>query len=192
MSRMKITGLILAGGLGRRMGGRDKGLQSFRGKPLAAWAIERLAPQVDTLLVNANQNPDAYTAFGHPVVTDRIGGFAGPLAGVHAGLSICETPLLLSAPCDSPFLPDDLAARLRAALEAADAEIAVARTGQRRHSVFALLRRETLASLTAFLAAGGRKVEAWHATLRTAEAPFADEHAFANINTLEELGQLEP
>ena len=130
---MKVTGLILAGGLGRRMGGRDKGLQPFRGRPMAAWAIERLAPQVDTLLVNANQNPASYAAFGYPVVPDRIAGFAGPLAGLHAGLSACETPLLVTAPCDSPFLPEDLVDPLhhRSAVAAAlIASLELARQGQ--------------------------------------------------------------
>lgn len=188
---MTITGLILAGGLGRRMGGRDKGLQPFRGKPMAAWAIERLAPQVDALLINANQNQEAYAAFGYPVVPDRIAGFAGPLAGLHTGLLTCETPLLVTAPCDSPFLPEDLVARLRAALEAAGADLAVAQTGTQPHPVFCLVRREVLDGLTAFLEAGGRKVDAWYAALKVAEVPFADEAAFANINTLDELNQLE-
>ena len=186
---MTITGLILAGGLGRRMGGRDKGLQPFRGKPMAAWAIERLAPQVDVLLINANQNLEAYAAFGYPVVPDRIAGFAGPLAGLHTGLLACETPLLVTAPCDSPFLPEDLVARLRAALEAAGADLAVAQTGTQPHPVFSLVRREALDGLTAFLEGGGRKVDAWYAALKTVEVPFAEERAFANINTLEELAE---
>lgn len=189
---MKITGLILAGGLGRRMGGRDKGLQPFRGRPMAAWAIERLAPQVDALLINANQNLEAYAAFGYPMVADRIAGFAGPLAGLHTGLLACETPLLATVPCDSPFLPDDLVAKLNAALVAAGADIAVAKTGDQPHPVFSLVRREVLDSLAAFLEAGGRKVDTWYAALKVAEVPFADERAFANINTLEELNQLEP
>lgn len=188
---MKVTGLILAGGLGRRMGGRDKGLQPFRGRPMAAWAIERLAPQVDALFINANQNLEAYATFGYPVIADRIAGFAGPLAGLHAGLSACATPLLVTAPCDSPFLPHDLVARLRAALEAAGADLAVAKTGEQPHPVFSLVRREVLDGLTAFLEAGGRKVDAWYAALKVAEVPFADERAFANINTLEELNLLE-
>jgi molybdopterin-guanine dinucleotide biosynthesis protein A len=192
MSEERITGLILAGGLGRRMGGRDKGLQPFRGRPMAAWAIERLAPQVDALLINANQNLDQYAAFGYPVVPDRIAGFAGPLAGLHTGLTACETPLLVTAPCDSPFLPADLVARLRASLEAAGADLAVAKTGNQPHPVFSLVRREVLDGLTVFLEAGGRKVDAWYAALKTVEVPFADERAFANINTLEELNELEP
>ncbi len=192
MSAEKITGLILAGGLGRRMGGRDKGLQPFRGKPMAAWAIARLAPQVGALLINANQNLEAYAAFGHPVIPDRIAGFAGPLAGLHTGLLACETPLLVTTPCDSPFLPEDLVARLRDALEAAGADLAVAKTGEQPHPVFSLVRREVLDGLTAFLEAGGRKVDAWYAALKVAEVPFPDERAFANINTLEELNELEP
>lgn len=192
MPEEHITGLILAGGLGRRMGGRDKGLQPFRGKPMAAWAIERLAPQVDALLINANQNLEAYAAFGYPVVPDRIAGFAGPLAGLHTGLLACATPLLVTAPCDSPFLPEDLVAKLRLALETAGTDIAVAKTGDQPHPVFSLVRREVLDGLTAFLEAGGRKVDAWYAALKVAEVPFADERAFANINTLEELNLLEP
>lgn len=191
MCAEKVTGLILAGGLGRRMGGRDKGLQPFRGRPMAAWAIERLAPQVDRLLINANQNLEAYAAFGYPVVPDRIAGFAGPLAGLHTGLLACETPLLATAPCDSPFLPGNLVASLRAALEAAGADLAVARTGEQPHPVFSLVRREVLDGLTAYLEAGGRKVDAWYAALEVVEVPFPDERAFANINTLDELNELE-
>jgi molybdopterin-guanine dinucleotide biosynthesis protein A len=192
MSPERITGLILAGGLGRRMGGRDKGLQPFRGKPMVAWAIERLAPQVDVLLINANQNLDAYATFGYPVVADRIGGFAGPLAGLHAGLSVCATPLLATVPCDSPFLPQDLVARLHAALQTEEADLAVAKTGTQPHPVFSLVRREVLDGLTAFLEAGGRKIDAWYAALKTVTVPFTDAHAFANINTVEELNALEP
>jgi len=182
-----ITGLILAGGLGRRMGGRDKGLQPFRSQPMVAWSIQRLAPQVDALLINANQNQEAYAAFGYAVVPDRLAGFAGPLAGLQAGLLACETGLLVTAPCDSPFLPVDLVERLRAELEAGKADVAVARTGTQVHPVFSLVRREVLPGLTAFLESGGRKIDAWYAALRVVEVAFADERAFANINTLEEL-----
>ena len=121
------------------------------------------------------------------MVPDRIAGFAGPLAGLHTGLLACETPLLVTAPCDSPFLPGDLVARLRTALEAAGADLAVAKTGDRSHPVFSLVRREVLDGLTAFLEAGGRKIDAWYAALKVAEVPFEDEQAFANINTLDEL-----
>ncbi len=192
MTRETITGLVLAGGLGRRMGGRDKGLQSFRGRPMVAWAIERLAPQVDAVIINANQNLEAYAAFGHPVISDRVQGFAGPLAGLQAGLLAAETPLLVTCPCDSPFLPDDLVARLYAGLVERSAQLAVAKTGDQAHPVFSLVRREVLDSLTEFLEGGGRKIDAWYAALKIVEVPFDDERAFANINTLEELNLLEP
>ena len=183
-----ITGLVLAGGQGRRMGGVDKGLQLLRGHPMAYWVIQRLRPQVDELLVNANQNTEAYAALGHRVVPDAIGGFAGPLAGLHAGLSAATTPLLVTAPCDSPFLPTDLVARLREALERDGAQLAVATTGAQSHPVFTLARRDVLPHLTDFMASGGRKIDAWYATLRVSLVDFADQQAaFSNINTREEL-----
>lgn len=183
-----ITGLVLAGGLGRRMGGIDKGLVELDGRPMVAHVIERLAPQVDTLLINANQNTDRYAAFGHPVVPDRIGGFAGPLAGLHAGLAAATTPLVVTVPCDSPFLPRDLVARLRNALDANGVQLAVAKTGQQAQPVFSLVRRDVLDDLSAFLAIGGRKIDAWYARLAVVEVSFDDEAAaFANINTREEL-----
>lgn len=183
-----ITGLVLAGGLGRRMGGIDKGLVELDGRAMVAHVLERLAPQVDTLLINANQNAERYAAFGYPVVPDRIEGYAGPLAGLHAGLSAATTPLLVSVPCDSPFLPRDLVARLRAALEADDAQLAVARAGGQAQPVFSLVRRDVLDDLGAFLAGGGRKIDAWYARLAVVEVGFDDQpDAFANINTREEL-----
>ena len=184
----RVTGLILAGGQGRRMGGVDKGLQLLRGKPMVAWVLERLAPQVGEILVNANQNLEAYARFGHRVVPDAIGGFAGPLAGLHAGLKANVHPFLVTVPCDSPFLPLDLVARLRDALGAND--LAVAKTGDQPHPVFSLVRRSVHAHLAAFLAGGGRKIDAWYATLKVVEVPFDDEaDAFRNINTREELNQ---
>ena len=181
-----VSGIVLAGGQGRRMGGVDKGLVPLRGKPMVAWVLERLAPQVDGILVNANQNAEAYAAFGHPVVPDAIGGFAGPLAGLHAGLSAASTPLVVTVPCDSPFLPLDLVARLRKAL--GDNDLAVARTGDQPHPVFSLVRRAVRAHLESYLAGGGRKIDAWYATLKVVEVPFDDEAgAFRNINTREEM-----
>lgn len=183
-----VTGVVLAGGLGRRMGGVDKGLQPFRGQPLAAWAIDRLLPQVDELLINANQNHADYARFGHRVVPDTLGGFAGPLAGLHAGLGAAAHPLVVTVPCDSPFLPADLVARLRDAL--GERDLAVAKTGTQAHPVFSLVRREVLAHLGAFLAAGGRKIDAWYATLAVVEVAFDDEaDAFRNLNTLDELSR---
>ncbi|MFO1206290.1 MAG: molybdenum cofactor guanylyltransferase MobA [Burkholderiales bacterium] len=187
-----VSGLILAGGQGRRMGGVDKGLQRLRGKPMAQWVMERLHPQVDEILVNANQNVTAYAALGYPIVSDAVTGFAGPLAGLQAGLAHARHEFVVTAPCDSPFLPHDLVSRLRAALEGATADLAVAKTGTQPHPVFCLCRRGLLPHLTAYLAAGGRKIDAWYATLRVAEAAFDDEAAaFANINTPEELAALE-
>jgi molybdopterin-guanine dinucleotide biosynthesis protein A len=183
-----ITGLLLAGGQGRRMGGVDKGLQPLRGKPLAQWALERLAPQVDELIINCNQNLDAYARFGHRLVPDEIGGFAGPLAGLHAGLKAASHALIVTVPCDSPFLPSDLVHRLRQHLGQND--LAVAKTGDQAHPVFSLVRKDVLANLEAFLRSGGRKIDAWYASLRAVEVSFDDEaDAFRNINTLEELGK---
>jgi molybdopterin-guanine dinucleotide biosynthesis protein A len=187
-----ITGLILAGGQGRRMGGVDKGLRELRGKPMVAWVLERFAPQVNEILINANQNPDVYAGFGHPVVPDEIGGFAGPLAGLQSGLSAARHPLVATAPCDSPFLPVDLVVRLKAALDAEHAQLAVARTGDQPHPVFCLCRRDVLPHLTQFLTNGGRKIDAWYSTLRVTEVAFDDEaDAFSNINTREELAAFE-
>lgn len=153
---------------------------------MVAWALERLAPQVDEVIVNANQNLEAYARFGHRVVPDAIGGFAGPLAGLHAGLTAASHPLAVTVPCDSPYLPLDLVARLRKALQAND--LAVAKTGDQPHPVFSLVRRSVLGHLENFLSAGGRKIDAWYATLKVIEVPFDDEaDAFRNINTREEL-----
>ncbi len=183
-----VTGLILAGGKGSRMGGVDKGLQSFRGKRLVDHVYERFAPQVGGIIINANQNHDEYRSFGVRVVSDAIGGFAGPLAGLHAGLSISKRPLLASVPCDSPFLPANLVKRLYGTLDEAGAELAVAKTGDQPHPVFSLMRRGVLDHLTDFLKGGGRKIDAWYATLSVVEVGFDDEPgAFSNINTLEEL-----
>ncbi|MDK9705089.1 MAG: molybdenum cofactor guanylyltransferase [Sulfuritalea sp.] len=186
--REAITGVILAGGQGRRMGGVDKGLQDLDGRPLVQWVLDRLAPQVDTVLINANRNPARYAELGCAVLPDSIPGFAGPLAGLHAALSQAATPLLLTVPCDSPFLPGDLVRRLHAALAAEDAELAVARTGDQVQRAFCLARREVLGKLETFLASGERKVGLWHASLKLAEVAFDDEaDAFRNINTREDL-----
>jgi molybdopterin-guanine dinucleotide biosynthesis protein A len=192
-SPVEVTGVILAGGQGSRMGGVDKGLQPFRGKPMAAHVIERLGPQVDEILVNANRNLAEYAAFGHRVVSDEIEGFAGPLAGFERALEHARGGLVCTAPCDSPFLPEDLVARLRAAMEREGADLAVAKTGAQAHPVFCLMRREVHGSLRAFLGRGERKIDRWYASLRVVEVPFDDEpDGFLNINTREELHTLEP
>lgn len=187
-----ITGVVLAGGLARRMGGVDKGLQLLQGRPMVQWVLAGLAPQVDRVLISANQNLERYAEFGCAVLPDRIAGFAGPLAGLHAALMQTTTPLLATAPCDSPFLPQDLVMRLHAAMSAAGAQLAVARSGGRVHRAFSLVRREVLPQLDAFLVAGGRKVGLWHAALKVVEADFDDEAAaFDNINTIAELQALQ-
>jgi molybdopterin-guanine dinucleotide biosynthesis protein A len=170
------------------MGGVDKGLKLLDGKPMARWVIERFAPQVDEILINANQNLDEYRTFGHAVIPDAIGGFAGPLAGLHRGLTEARHDLVATVPCDSPFLPADLVARLLGALEAQNAELAVARTGDQPHPVFCLCRKSVLPGLSAFLEQGGRKIDAWYAALKVEEVAFDDEpDAFSNINTEAEL-----
>jgi molybdopterin-guanine dinucleotide biosynthesis protein A len=181
-----VTGIVLAGGQGRRMGGVDKGLQLLHDKPMVAHVIGRLAPQVDEILINANQNLEAYGRFGYRVVPDAIGGFAGPLAGLHAGLGAAQHPFALTVPCDSPFLPADLFSRLKNELHEND--LAVAKTGDQPHPVFSLVRVSVLEHLSRFLSAGGRKIDAWYSTLNIIEVPFDDEaDAFRNINTREEL-----
>ena len=187
----QVTGLVLAGGMGRRMDSRDKGLVVFRGKPMVAQVIERFLPQVGSLLINANRSLAEYGAFGFPVVSDEVSGFAGPLAGLHAGLKQCATPFIVTVPCDSPFLPLELVARLFTALQESAAELAVAKTGDQAQPVFALYSATLLPSLTQFLESGGRKIDAWYSTHRVVEVPFTDETAFANINTIAELQALQ-
>jgi molybdopterin-guanine dinucleotide biosynthesis protein A len=191
IDKEQITGLILAGGKGTRMGSVDKGLQMFRGKPMVEQVLQRLQPQVDKLIINANRHLDVYEAFGVQVVTDEISGFAGPLAGLHAGISRCETPYLVTAPCDSPFLPMNLVDKLSEALVAAQADIAVAVTGdsatQQRHPVFCLLSAHLKNDLADYLGKGGRKMDAWFAMHRQVEVHFTDETAFVNMNTPTDL-----
>lgn len=192
MEREKITGVILAGGLGRRMGNVDKGLQMLNGRTLIAHVSARLRPQVDELLINANRNGDDYAATGYRVIPDQILDFAGPLAGLHAALVTAKHPLVATAPCDSPFLPLDLVSRLFFALTAADADIAVARTFSQTHPVFCLCRSNLLPHLTAFLSRGERKFGLWTASLACIEVSFDDQaEAFENINTRDELGRFE-
>ena len=193
--RSDITGLVLAGGRGSRMGGLDKGLQPYRGQTLAQHALQRLAPQVGALLVNANRHLDSYAAYGVPVCADALPDHPGPLAGLAAGLAHCRSAFLVSVPCDSPHFPLDLVARLAAGLAGADADIAMARIVEdgavRTQPVFCLLRRSLLAGLLQFLQGGQRKVERWTATQRCVQVHFDDAAAFANANTLDELHLLQ-
>jgi molybdopterin-guanine dinucleotide biosynthesis protein A len=195
IARTQLTGLVLAGGRGSRMGGVDKGLQPHRGMPLAQHALQRLRPQVGALMVNANRNHDAYAAFGAPVWPDARTDYPGPLAGMLAGLAHCTTPYLVTVPCDTPDFPPDLVARLAAALTAEGAEIAVAATREggmlRTQPVFCLLSPGLAPSLAAFLDAGERKIERWTGRHRVATAVFDDPAAFFNANTAAELQQLQ-
>lgn len=199
-----ITGIILAGGRGSRMGGVDKGLQNFNGIPLALHTLMRLGPQVESVMVNANRNLSAYESFGAAVWPDASADFAGPLSGFLVGLERAESPYVLTVPCDTPRLPLDLAQRLADALVREDAEIAMAAapetqadgtTAVRTQPVFCLIKIELSESLVAFTHAGGRKIDAWTAQHRTVVVPFDapsdDPLAFANVNTLTELQALE-
>ena len=195
-----ITAVVLAGGRGSRMGGVDKGLQNFNGMPLALYTLMRLQPQVGQLMVIANRNLAAYEAFGAPVWPDGLSDYAGPLAGFLTALERCETQWLLTAPCDTPLFPADLAQRLARAAGDAGAEIAMAAAreedGQLRpQPVFCLMRHELLESLAQYTGNGGRKIDTWTAQHRTIVVPFDapgdDPRAFFNANTLAELHQLE-
>ena len=201
-----ITGLILAGGRGSRMGGVDKGLQTFNGMPLALHTLMRLqlGGGVGQIMINANRNLAAYESFGTSVWPDGLADYAGPLAGFLTGLERCKTPFLVTAPCDTPLLPLDLVPRLAQALEAENADIAMAaapevdKNGQlqvRPQPVFCLLRVQLLESLMQFTQSGGRKIDAWTALHKTVAVPFDlpgdDPRAFCNANTLAELRQLE-
>ncbi len=195
MDSSQITGLILAGGRGTRMGTVDKGLQMFRDAPMALHVLMRLSPQVGYIMINANQNIAPYEAFGVPVWQDEMQGFAGPLAGLQTGLIHCETDYLVTAPCDSPFLPKDLVERLADGMEQNNADIAVAVTGagetRQAHPVFCLVKASLLPHLTLYLQEGGRKFDKWYSSLAVAEVHFDDEDAFRNINTLDDLRNYE-
>lgn len=201
-----ITALILAGGQGSRMGGMDKGLQTFNGIALAQHSLNRLRSGggIGPVAINANRNLAIYGSFGVPVWPDDLGGYAGPLAGFLSGLAHCETPFLLTVPCDTPLFPLDLAPRLAQALKNQNADMAMAATpeidgnGQaqmRPQPVFCLLRATLLPSLLKFTQDGGRKTGTWtalhHCVLVPFDGPGDDPQAFANANTLAELRQLE-
>ncbi|MBV7482911.1 molybdenum cofactor guanylyltransferase MobA [Bordetella sp. BOR01] len=196
IDKTDITGLILAGGRGSRMGGVDKGLQNYLGMPMAVHALLRLSPQVGQAMINANRNLGAYEAMGVPVWPDNLPDFAGPLAGLAVGLERCETPYLVTVPCDCPRFPDNLVDRLAQELAAHGADIAMAATLQdgtlRTQPVFCLLKTSLLPSLLAFLQSGQRKIDAWTAQHACIEVRFDDAQAFAGANTLAELQHLQP
>ncbi len=193
--RSDITGLVLAGGRGTRMGGADKGLENHLGMPLALHALLRLSPQVEAVMINANRNLGAYEGFGVPVWPDALPDYPGPLAGFLAGFEHCDTEYMVTVPCDTPNFPTDLVARLAAGLQAEGADIAMAASpgpeGLRTQPVFCLMRTALHDSLADFTRSGQRKIDRWTAQHRCAVVPFDDEAAFFNANTTEELRRLQ-
>ncbi|MDA7970070.1 MAG: molybdenum cofactor guanylyltransferase [Gammaproteobacteria bacterium] len=192
MPPASLTAVVLAGGRATRMGGADKGLREFRGRPLAAQICEAIAPQVAEVLISANRNHAEYRAFGCAVIEDELSGSLGPLAGMHAALRAAAYPWLLTLPCDSPFVRPDYAARMLEAARAQNAQLAVAHDGMRAQPVHMLLHRELTADLENFLREGGRKIDQWHARHNCATADFSGEtRMFLNANTPEEWAEME-
>jgi len=190
--RGQATGVILAGGKARRMGGIDKGLVSINDRPMIAWVIDALRPQVAEVLINANRNHDRYAEFGCPVVADGDRDFRGPLAGFESGMRSARTPYIVVVPCDSPLICDDLVSRLHAAVSGERARIAVAHDGQRLQPVFAMLDRTLLDDLAAYLECGGRKIDRWYEQHGFATVDFSDvAGTFVNVNAPEDRRLLE-
>ncbi|MDJ0957759.1 MAG: molybdenum cofactor guanylyltransferase MobA [Arenicellales bacterium] len=191
MAYKNITGLILAGGRARRMGGVDKGLVILGGKPLIAHVVERLAPQVEQIIISANRNLPEYRNWADTVIKDSIGEYDGPLAGMASGLEVSTTEYVLTTPCDSPLLAPDLAKRMYGELTSAKAKVAVASDGKRLQPVFMLIHCSLLTSMVAFLEAGERKIDKWFDQHAVIVVDFSDEpETFVNINTLEEKEEL--
>lgn len=197
LPRARIAGLILAGGQGERMAHQDKGLVLLNGEPMAAHVARRLAPQVGRLIISANRHAERYAQYG-AVVADgepALGDFQGPLVGIAAGLaaaSHADDDWVVAVPCDTPFLPHDLAARLIATAVSAQAPLAYATAGSQRHAACMALRPSLLPDLRAYLLAGDRKVGLWQARVGGVAACFDDApDAFMNVNTPEELAEAE-
>jgi molybdopterin-guanine dinucleotide biosynthesis protein A len=190
--RKEITGVILAGGRAQRMGGIDKGLILINGRPMVEHVIAALRAEIDSLLINANRNLEQYAAFGYPVVPDIMDGYLGPLAGMASGMRACATRYIVTAPCDSPLVANNLVRRLYETLAREGADISVAHDGERAHPVFALMRRDLLPNLLDYLNAGERKIDRWYAQHRLAVAYFRDApEAFLNVNSPQERAELE-
>lgn len=191
IERQSVTGVVLCGGEARRMGGVDKGLVTVAGKPMVEYVIEALRPQVGSIIVNANRSHEIYERYGYPVLADELSGFNGPLAGMASGLRAAKTEYIVTAPCDSPFLPADLVTRLAKALLMEDADICMAHNGERAQPVFSLLRSRLLQSLLGFLGRGERKIDKWFAEHKTTVADFSDQpDAFLNANTPEDIQRI--
>lgn len=184
---IKISTVILAGGKATRMGGSDKGLLILKGQPLIAWVLDHIRHQSEEIFISANRNLEQYGYYGYPVISDKIEGFQGPLAGLHSAMLAAHHDLILAVPCDTPFLPEDLVTRLYEALIGENAQIALPSAGGRTHHAIMLCRRELASDLAAYLASGERKVMAWQAKHTHAIVPFDDATAFNNFNTPEDL-----
>ena len=183
-----ITAVVLAGGRGRRLGGQDKGLMELDGRPMIEHILNLVTPQVNAVIINANRNQQVYADSGHPVISDNMTDYQGPLAGFAAALAATDTDYIMTLPCDGPYVPADLASRLSAAIIENDAELAVAHDGQRMQPVYALIPRSLLGSLQDFLDAGDRKIDLCYARHDTALADFSDViDTFFNINTDDDL-----
>lgn len=192
IDKEQIEAVILAGGMGRRMGGIDKGLQTFKNAPLALHALLRLQQQLDYICINANRNLGAYEGFGLPVVCDRLTDYQGPLAGIHAAMSESSAPFILSVPCDVPFFPLNLAEKLYAPFEDdPQLELTIASSQGKSQPVFMMAKSHLLMSIEDFLKRGERKIDKWYANHRHALVEFGDPAAFHNVNTLQELAELE-
>ncbi len=182
----RVAAVILAGGQGRRMGGADKGLLDYRGRPLVEWVLDALAPQVAEILISANRNLDRYARYGRRVLPDALPDFPGPLAGVLAALDAVDTEWLLAVPCDTPHLPADLVLRLLGAAQYEEVPLAVAADEARVHHSCFLVRTNQREQLTAYLARGERAVRRWHAELASVQVRFAAA-AFVNFNQPDDL-----
>jgi len=192
MATGNITGIILAGGQARRMGGQDKGLIELARKPMIEYVLNAIKPQVDDIIINANRNQSVYEGYGFPVVADQVEGYCGPLAGMASGLEAAKTPFVVTVPCDSPLIPDDLVQKLYSALQDDDAEICTARSNGRLQPVFTVMKTEILPSMLEYLNNGERKIDKWFEQHRLAIADFSEQpDTFININSAEELTALE-
>jgi molybdopterin-guanine dinucleotide biosynthesis protein A len=192
LARDTITGLVLAGGLGRRMGGEDKGLVPLAGRPMVEHVLDALRPQVGAIVINANRNRERYAAYGYPVIADSLDGYLGPLAGVLSALQHVATEFLVTAPCDAPLVAPNLVSRLHHACVSNDADVAVASDGQRQQPVFLMLRARVTPALQTYLASGGRKIDAWFEQVRVVDADFSDEPVtFVNVNDPDERARIE-
>lgn len=191
-TKSDITAVILAGGRGRRMGGLDKGLMNFAGKPMIEHTLAAITPQCQAVIINANRNIERYAQYKHPVLSDESGDFQGPLAGFAIAMENANTSLLVTIPCDAPVIPDDLVDRLLATMHKTDADIAVAHDGERLQPVYALIKTELQTNLKAFLSRGDRKIDLWYAQNNMATVDFSDiRQVFKNINTPEQQQTLD-